>query len=122
MGEDESNDQKSVNQDLTLQESSSNEPMISESELAEIEREIANEPKLEIKWRHSQQVLTNKEAEILLLKKEEELTEFEKTAKKWLVLRLKHHNSTPKNNSSSRQNSLRRKKRRISNASRKVNR
>lgn len=99
-----------------------NEPVISESELAEIEQSMANEPKPEINWRHPQQVLTNKEMHILLSKKEEELTDVEKTAMKWMLLRLKHHNSTPKKVLSTKQNKLRKKKRSISNKSRKANR
>jgi hypothetical protein len=95
---------------------------ISANDIAELEADFANLAKQEIKWRHPQQVLTNKEMQILMSKKEEDLTESERTALKWMILRLKHHNSSPRLTPNKRQNALKRKKRRMSKVSRKANR
>jgi hypothetical protein len=107
---------------LEVTEVTNNEPVISDAELAEIEQQLDAQPKGEIKWRHPQQVLTNKEMQILLSKKEEELTDEEKLAMKWMVLRIKNHNSTPKKVLSTKQNKLRKKRRSIAKESRKANR
>ena len=124
MDENESKNQPTENQELNFPEVTGNDltTEISASDIAELEADFANHPQVEIKWRHPQQILTNKEAQILLSKKEEELTEVEKTALKWLVLRLRHHNSTPKKVSSTKQNTKRKLKRRMSKVSRKANR
>src|SRR5258705_11819575 len=107
MDEDEVSNQKNENQELTVPEvNEKNSHEITASDLAELEADFASLPQEEIKWRHPQQVLTNKEAVILLSKKEEDLTEAEKVALKWLVLRARHHNSTPKKVLSKSQNSL----------------
>src|SRR5258708_7468210 len=110
MDESESKTQKTENQELSVPElTGENLQEISASDIAELEANFGNLPQEEIKWRHPQQVLTNKEAVILLSKKEEDLTESEKIALKWLVLRAKHHNSSPKKVLNKQQNSLKKK-------------
>lgn len=126
-------DEKIENQELNLPEVTDNDLVkelkyegsseeISEAELAELAADFENQPLGEIKWRHPQQVLTNREAQILLTKKEEELTESEKYALKWLILRARNHGSSPKKVLTKTQNKRKRLKRKMAKQSRKANR
>ena len=123
------------------------EQLISDAELAEIQASISStedvdtEPlKLqEVKFRHPQQILTNKEIQILFEKKgkldelnaEREkngeepldtLTDTEQGAIKLFLVRAKHHGSTPKKVLSTKQNKVRKVRKRLAKASRKNNR
>jgi len=80
------------------------------------------EPPKEVIFRHPQQVLTNKEVQILLMKKEEDMNETEKAALALYFVRAKHHGSRPLKQLNTRQNKKKRHKRRMSNQSRKANR
>lgn len=139
MDENESTNQQIENQD---------EQLISDAELAEIEAsslelaaDVAQEIEVpaDVNFRHPQQILTNKEIQILFTKKgklDEEnaerekkgeepvegLTENEKGAIKLFLVRAQHHGSKPKKVFNTRQNKASKKKRRISKASRKANR
>lgn len=114
--------QETENQEITL-----NEPQISEAEIAEIESTVGDledgtsEVLPELILRHPQQILTNKQVQFLLMKKEEDMTETEKGALSLFLLRAKHHNSRPKMLSSKQRIALK-KKRKASRDSRKVNR
>ena len=96
-------------------------PVISDAEIAELENSITEEVKPELILRHPQQILTNKQVQFLLTKKEEEMSETEKGALSLFFLRAKHHNSKPKMLSTKQRTALK-KKRKASRDSRKVNR
>lgn len=78
--------------------------------------------KQEVKFRHPHQILTNKEIQILIAKKEEDLTEVEKDAIKLFIVRTKHHGSSPRKVLNTAQNKKKRNKKRIAKQSRKANR
>lgn len=142
------NENESKNQPVENQEE---EQLISDAELAEIEAsmlnlenevkelEAAQAPPAEVNFRHPQQILTNKEIQLLFQKKgklDEEnaerekkgeevvdgLSETEKGAIKLFLVRAQHHGSTPKQQFTAKQNKARKNKRKISKASRKANR
>jgi ABC-type oligopeptide transport system ATPase subunit len=83
-------------------------------------QEVINEPKKEVVFRHPQQILTEKEIQILLTKEKEELTEIESKAIKLFLLRAKHHGSKPKVLSGT-QRAHRKVKRKLAKKSRKIN-
>jgi hypothetical protein len=134
---------ESKNQPIENQE----EQLITDAELAEIEAstiDFSNEiteqtAPAEVNFRHPQQILTNREIQILFekkgkldqenaerVKKGEEpiegLTEIEKGAIQLFLVRAQHHGSKPKLNLSTKQKKARKRKRSISKASRKANR
>jgi hypothetical protein len=133
---------ESKNQAIETQEN-----LITDAELAEIEASTVNfsnkiteeSAPREVNFRHPQQILTNKEIQILFEKKGkvdqenaerekkgeepiEGLTEIEKGAIQLFLIRAQHHGSKPKLNLSTKQRKARKKKRSISKASRKANR
>jgi hypothetical protein len=94
-----------------------------ENQLPNVEfDETLVEEKKEVVFRHPQQILTNKEIQILLAKKNEELNDLEKDAIKLFLIRAKHHNSRPLKVLSKKQNKLKKQKRRTAKKSRKTNR
>jgi hypothetical protein len=117
-----------MKEEETITKLSDDQNIISEAEISEIESSLNNENEFNLEpfgvlnLRNPQQVLTKKESMILLSKKEDELSEDEKIALRWLLMRLKFHRSTPKKNYTKDQNTLRRKKRKFAKQSRKANR
>jgi hypothetical protein len=109
---------------------------ISTEELKEMAEQMAVPQ--EVKFRHPQQLLTNKEIQILLMKKAkndaenkereekgeeaiDELSEVEKGAIKLFFLRAKYHNSKPKQ-LSAKQRTAKKAARKTAKKSRKANR
>lgn len=98
------------------------EKKVAAEQAPETTQELVEEVKKEVKFRHPHQILTNKEVQILLTKKEEELTEVEKDAIKLFVVRARHHGSTPRKVLNTAQNKKKRLKKRMTKKSRKANR